>query len=244
MINVKLVFRNGDCRGDRVPVSGTPFLIGRHVACDLRLQGEHVSRRHALLSHDANGILIQDLRSREGTIVNRRTLEVGEKYRCCHRDKIQIGKWKFHISVRDARTNEPIVDPSIDIDTDTESSLEDWTGFLIRELDALTEELRIRNDPTCDSAARSLTTEFHGEVTRPSHPNPSQNERPAEDLNVVNAASAPDRAAAEDAPPPESLETVSKAKEGPQRLPAHLHPKGPSDSKDAAQQALRRHFRM
>ncbi|HEY2410045.1 MAG TPA: sigma 54-interacting transcriptional regulator [Polyangiaceae bacterium] len=46
------------------------LLIGQSPACDVRLRDAMVSRRHAALDRDAQGVTITDLRSTNGTFVN------------------------------------------------------------------------------------------------------------------------------------------------------------------------------
>ena len=48
----------------------TAFTIGRRDDCDLRLADLSVSRRHAELDRDADGWLLTDLGSRNGTRLN------------------------------------------------------------------------------------------------------------------------------------------------------------------------------
>jgi adenylate cyclase len=57
--------------GRRVVVPpGVPVVIGREVSCDLPVVDPEVSRRHAELSADADGLRVRDLGSRNGTFVN------------------------------------------------------------------------------------------------------------------------------------------------------------------------------
>ncbi len=67
----KLILK-GD-QEDRVIVLGReiPSRIGRSVRCEIVLQGEGVSRHHAIVQYDASGIYsILDLNSRNGTYLN------------------------------------------------------------------------------------------------------------------------------------------------------------------------------
>jgi hypothetical protein len=55
------------------PLPATPdagYMLGRHADCDLVLDDDSVSRRHASLTCDSEGWLIRDLGSRNGTHVN------------------------------------------------------------------------------------------------------------------------------------------------------------------------------
>ena len=57
--------------GRRVVVPpGTPVVIGREASCDLPVADPEVSRRHAELNADPDGLRVRDLGSRNGTSVN------------------------------------------------------------------------------------------------------------------------------------------------------------------------------
>ncbi|MFI0236179.1 FHA domain-containing protein [Streptomyces sp. NPDC016845] len=57
-------------RGAIVDVSGGPLLVGRADACGLRLDDPCVSGRHAVLKPVEGRVVVEDLRSRNGTRVN------------------------------------------------------------------------------------------------------------------------------------------------------------------------------
>lgn len=68
----------------QVPVKRSPFVIGRLNACDLTLADKRISRRHARLCLEPDGVAIEDLGSRHGTVVNgesvrRARLAVGDR---------------------------------------------------------------------------------------------------------------------------------------------------------------------
>ncbi|MBE0608411.1 MAG: DUF3662 domain-containing protein [Dehalococcoidia bacterium] len=57
--------------GTRVPLTHTPFVIGRGVGCDLVVPDLSISRRHAEICSGAGGSLtIRDLESRNGVILD------------------------------------------------------------------------------------------------------------------------------------------------------------------------------
>jgi diguanylate cyclase (GGDEF)-like protein len=56
--------------GLRFPLRGAPLVVGRDEECDLRIQDESVSRRHASLQPDGDDYYIIDLQSTNGTFVN------------------------------------------------------------------------------------------------------------------------------------------------------------------------------
>ena len=52
-------------------------LVGRHPACDVRLDSCRVSRLHCCLSRDRDEILVPDLVSTNGTRINGQRIETG-----------------------------------------------------------------------------------------------------------------------------------------------------------------------
>ena len=57
--------------GTRVPLTHTPFVIGRGVGCDLVVPDLSISRRHAEICSGADGTLtIRDLESRNGVVID------------------------------------------------------------------------------------------------------------------------------------------------------------------------------
>ena len=70
----KLVLRalTGDLRGQEFAVtSPSNWIIGRSRSCSLRLAGDAtVSRQHCLIEMGPRGVWVQDLGSRNGTLLN------------------------------------------------------------------------------------------------------------------------------------------------------------------------------
>jgi pSer/pThr/pTyr-binding forkhead associated (FHA) protein len=58
-----------------VPLADEVMRIGRGLGADLRLDENSVSRRHAIVVQDAEGVRILDDRSSNGTFVNGRRVE-------------------------------------------------------------------------------------------------------------------------------------------------------------------------
>ncbi len=83
-----LVFVEGEqVLGLRVPL-GDEVELGRDPACAVRLFADDVSRRHARISADAEGHLVVDLSSTNGTWVNGREVRV---HRLRAGDRIRLG---------------------------------------------------------------------------------------------------------------------------------------------------------
>ena len=79
-----------DGRRTRFELEKPEVVIGRDVSCDLPLQDAITSRYHAKLSRQPDGgFWIQDLKSKNGVIVNEKAVPAGTSLR--HGDRIGIG---------------------------------------------------------------------------------------------------------------------------------------------------------
>ena len=91
-----LAITEGPDAGRRFPVSGS-VSIGRDASAGIVIEDEQVSRRHAVVSVEDGGLIVQDLESMNGTWVNgervgaRRALAVG--------DRLQIGATVIELRV-------------------------------------------------------------------------------------------------------------------------------------------------
>jgi len=74
----KFVLRgvSGAVFGKVFPVSG-PVAIGRAPECDISVQAEEISRRHALVKPNQDGLSVEDLGSSNGTYINGRRVQQG-----------------------------------------------------------------------------------------------------------------------------------------------------------------------
>ena len=68
--NVELEIREPGQRPRRIPVSGAPIHVGRGAECELVLRDSRVSRRHARLVARDGVLVLTDLGSTNGTMVN------------------------------------------------------------------------------------------------------------------------------------------------------------------------------
>lgn len=84
-----LVFRNTTRTGERLPLTGDRLILGRHPECDIVLDQGAVSRQHAQISQINGQYFIEDLHSRNGTLVNgqpvqtAQILQDGDEVRIC-----------------------------------------------------------------------------------------------------------------------------------------------------------------
>lgn len=65
-----LVSQTGELRGDRWVIDQDEMIIGRSPDCDMVVPDRKVSREHARLRKTSDGVVVEDLGSKNGTHVN------------------------------------------------------------------------------------------------------------------------------------------------------------------------------
>lgn len=98
-MQVKLKVLSGSHEGKEIKVSSEKFLIGRSESCQLRPKSESVSRQHCIIVLKDNRVLIQDLKSRNGTFVNEKRLPADKARVLKAGDQLRIGKLLFELVV-------------------------------------------------------------------------------------------------------------------------------------------------
>jgi len=75
-MELRLVVLSGDPQqGSSIVVPHLPFIIGRNADCQLRPSSLLVSRQHCALVQRSGKLMVEDLCSRNGTVVNNRRIE-------------------------------------------------------------------------------------------------------------------------------------------------------------------------
>jgi predicted component of type VI protein secretion system len=87
----------GSSQGKQIPVTRTPFMIGRDAKCHLRPSSAIVSNRHCVLEIRAGKAFISDLKSTNGTFVNEERVEKDREIQ--DGDRIQIGPLSFGVKL-------------------------------------------------------------------------------------------------------------------------------------------------
>ena len=64
----------GSSPGTRYEIDGEVAVIGRSAECEVPLDTPAVSRRHAAVVRDGEGYYLEDLKSRNGTILNEKPI--------------------------------------------------------------------------------------------------------------------------------------------------------------------------
>src|SRR5262249_4307353 len=92
------------------PLVGPNFKIGRGETCHLRPNSEQVSREHAEFTIEAGSVMVRDLGSRNGTLVNGKALTA--ECRLKDRDLVQVGPLTFAVSISEPPAARPAVAPA------------------------------------------------------------------------------------------------------------------------------------
>ncbi|MGV3486451.1 MAG: FHA domain-containing protein [Planctomycetaceae bacterium] len=98
-MQVKLKVMAGSHAGTEISVSADKFLIGRSESCNLRPKSESVSRKHCIMVLRDNKVLVQDLNSRNGTFINEKRLPVDKAKVLVAGDKLRVGKLEFEVLI-------------------------------------------------------------------------------------------------------------------------------------------------
>jgi pSer/pThr/pTyr-binding forkhead associated (FHA) protein len=87
-----LIVRAGAQAGDRFTLSGDVTTLGRHPQSGISLDDITVSRRHAEIERTADGYVVRDAGSLNGTYVNQERID---RVALHHGDELQIGKFRL-----------------------------------------------------------------------------------------------------------------------------------------------------
>lgn len=91
-----LKIRYPDDRTSELEMTGAEMVIGRDASCDVPLDDEITSRRHARIYRDSNGqYWIQDLHSKNGTLINKNKITTA---RVRSGDQIDIGNCRLTLT--------------------------------------------------------------------------------------------------------------------------------------------------
>ncbi|MBN1261286.1 MAG: FHA domain-containing protein [Anaerolineae bacterium] len=84
-----LIFYEGVMSGSRFPLDCERLTLGRAPDCEVVVLERQVSRYHVRIEHDAEGYLLRDLGSKNGTTVNGQPVR-GQPYRLRDGDEIEL----------------------------------------------------------------------------------------------------------------------------------------------------------
>jgi pSer/pThr/pTyr-binding forkhead associated (FHA) protein len=101
-MDLRLKVVRGKPQGHCLAFPNGEFMFGRGPECDVRPNSDLVSRQHCLLHITSDEVLIRDLGSRNGTLVNG-ALVLGER-KLAHGDTLQIGPLVLEVLLNAAET--------------------------------------------------------------------------------------------------------------------------------------------
>ncbi|HLJ10697.1 MAG TPA: FHA domain-containing protein [Planctomycetaceae bacterium] len=91
-----LIVQTGKHKGKKIVLPDKEVIIGRDETSFIRMTSTDVSRQHCSLTPTAKGLLVRDLGSQNGTIVNRVRIEVETLLQ--PGDLLQIGPIQFELA--------------------------------------------------------------------------------------------------------------------------------------------------
>lgn len=224
-MQVKLKVLSGSHSGREIAINTEKFLVGRSEQCQLRPKSESVSRKHCIIVRREGKVLIQDLKSRNGTFVNEKRLPPDRAKVLKPDDALRIGKLEFQVcieyglggpkkpevvDVKDAATRTVANDDSRFEDVDINSWLD--------EADSIQRDRKLTDPET-----RQLQLE-----TR--------------QLSDGEEGTSGDMSVADEDSKVEEKPKVPEKKKGPQKLPKGVKASMTENSRDAAGEALKKFF--
>lgn len=93
-----LIVRHGPTAGARFLLDADVTTVGRHPGNDIFLDDVTVSRKHAQFVRTADGFVVRDVGSLNGTYVGRQRIDREARLRTG--DEVQIGKFRFLFNER------------------------------------------------------------------------------------------------------------------------------------------------
>lgn len=237
MIQFSLIYRNGSQQGKRVVIDTSEFVIGRHAKTNLPLESRSISRRHCVIIQREGMVIVIDLGGRNPTLVNGQPLSPNKPKRLSDRDKLQIGRIKFRFRIEEE------IDIMADEPSWSASPNKAPSGPLLDELSEIATSFGVGlNEASADAEDTQQTTTLN--LVRNLFPSPTSPEEAEQGLRELEAET---RDVAETMSITDTVGNIQAAEQeedtvGPKKLPEHLRPKGPANSQNAAELALRNMF--
>ena len=99
-------FLNGKLAGQEIPLQEGDYILGRGEDCQITVPDEGISKKHAKLLVDQQGVFIKDLNSSNGTFLNGVKIQESDIQK---KDKISVCKTTFDIVEAKAQNVTPFV---------------------------------------------------------------------------------------------------------------------------------------
>ena len=233
-MHIVLKVASGSHKGKEIKVSTEKFLIGRSDSCQLRPKSESVSRKHCIIVRKDNRVLVQDLKSRNGTFVNEKRLPTDKAKVLKPGDLLKVASLEFEV----------VIEPSLNAPKKPE--VEGVADAASRVVDAGSSESRFEDvdvDLWLDEADQvDRVRKLSDPDTRQFSIESLQQELSSEDS--VNGDLSVSTEPGDDASDESVVEKIkrSKDKKKPGKLPDNFKKQLTDNSRDAADNALKRFF--
>lgn len=244
-MKIRLRVQSGSHAGKEIEVGQEKFLIGRSDSCQLRPKSESVSRKHCIIAVQDGRVLVQDLKSRNGTFVNEKRLPSDKAKVLKDGDMLRVGKLNFGVVIEHGlhAAKKPEVKSIADAAARTHAEGSSDSRFeevdvssWLDEADAI-DRVRKMNDPD----TRHLTLQEQQDA-----PDTDSSEL---SVNATIVADQADDTKKGDEPDADGSDRDEKAKKGkrpekqkPGKLPQGFKKEMSDTSRDAADDALKRFF--
>jgi CheY-like chemotaxis protein len=93
-----LIIRSGPNKGKKLLLPNKEVVIGRYPQCDIRHDSDQVSGKHCRLRLARDGLLVQDLNSATGTLINGKAIQ--EETLLAPGDRLQVGPLQLQLAGR------------------------------------------------------------------------------------------------------------------------------------------------
>jgi len=101
-----LIIKSGKHKGKKLALPAKEVFIGRDEECQIRLATNEISRKHCVLRCRREGLFVQDLQSRNGTLVNGTPIQ--HETHLKPGDSLQVGPMLFQVAGKKQEvSNEP-----------------------------------------------------------------------------------------------------------------------------------------
>lgn len=239
-MKVQLIVVQGKPEGKVIPLTGPIFKIGRGEGCHLRPNSELVSREHAEFRVENEEVLVRDLGSRNGTLLNSKPLQAQSAVK--NGDLVQVGPLTFAISILGAPQPAAKAVPTKGASLDGISG-DEIDSWLIGDKDnpAPDSSSELYQGDTMSFGTFKTKPKTEAPPAEPPKPEETQDdaeEEPASDIDAL-ATELDDEEGEEDEIPEEFIDesnpfyVAKKQAQGPAKV-------DPKDSSEAADAILRR----
>lgn len=110
-MGINMIVLAGKYRGQKITLPRTQFVIGRDGSCHLRPVSTDVSKFHCAIAHMDDRIVVRDLKSTNGTILNGKRITGTAKAR--DGDVLEVGPLKFMFQVIQEKTGRAVSDSQL-----------------------------------------------------------------------------------------------------------------------------------